>query len=155
MQARMKEHQLTADQIVALLNKAHVGHLGTVDEKGFPYVTPVHFVHLDDSIYFHGLAKGRKLSNLSVYPKVCFEVEGEHQYIQAETPCDTNTAYQSVIITGRAATVESLDQKIRVLDAIVAKYTPQHSGKGYPANMLRMTAVVEITIIEITGKYYA
>ena len=51
--------------------------------------------------------------------------------------------------------MESLDQKIRVLDAIVAKYTPQHSGKGYPANMLRMTAVVEITIIEITGKYYA
>ncbi|MFT4302574.1 MAG: pyridoxamine 5'-phosphate oxidase family protein [Desulfovibrio sp.] len=155
MQARMKEHQLTADQIVALLDKTHVGHLGTVDEKGFPYVTPVHFVHLDDSIYFHGLAKGRKLANLMAYPKVCFEIEGEYSYIQADTPCDTNTAYQSVIITGRAATVDSLDLKTRALEAIVAKYTPQHSGKNFPASMLQMTAVVEITIIEITGKYYA
>ena len=155
MQARMKEHQLTADQIVALLDKAPVGHLGTVDEKGFPYVTPVHFVHLDDSIYFHGLARGRKLANLAACPKVCFEVAGEHSYIQAETPCGTNTAYRSVIITGRAATVDALDLKTRVLDAIVAKYTPQHSGASFPANMLQMTAVVEITIIEITGKYYA
>ena len=101
MQARMKEHQLTADQIVALLDKAPVGHLGTVDEKGFPYVTPVHFVHLDGSIYFHGLARGRKLANLAADPKVCFEVAGEHSYIQADAPCDTNTAYRSVIITGR------------------------------------------------------
>ena len=41
------------------------------------------------------------------------------------------------------------------LDAVVAKHTPQHVGTAYPENMLKMTAVVEITIHEITGKYYA
>ena len=45
--------------------------------------------------------------------------------------------------------------KIAALDAVVAKHTPQHVGTAYPENMLKMTAVVEITIHEITGKYYA
>ena len=70
-------------------------------------------------------------------------------------PCDTNTAYESVIIIGHATVVEDPAVKTAALDAVVAKYTPQHAGAAYPANMLKMTAVVEITISEITGKYYA
>ena len=155
MQARMKEHQLTAPQIDALLGAAQVGHLATLGENGFPYVTPLHFVYMNGRVYFHGLAAGQKLKNLRADARVCFEVEGAHTFIQADTPCDTNTAYQSVVITGRAAVVEDAAAKTAALDAIVAKYTPQHSGAGYPANMLKMTAVVEITIHEITGKYYA
>lgn len=155
MQARMKEHPLTEEQINALLRAAHVGRLGTAGENGFPYVTPVHFVHMNGRVYFHGLAAGQKLKNLRADPRVCFEVEGPHAYIQAATPCDTNTAYQSVIITGKAAVVDDAAVKTSALNAIVAKYTPQHAGAAFPANMLKMTAVVEITIHEITGKYYA
>jgi len=155
MQARMKEHPLTAEQIDALLDAVQVGHLATLGEKGFPYVTPVHFVRMNGCVYFHGLAAGQKLKNLRADSRVCFEVEGPHQFIQADTPCDTNTAYESVIITGHAAVVEDPAVKTAALDAVVAKYTPQHAGAAYPANMLKMTAVVEITIHEITGKYYA
>ena len=155
MQARMKEHPLTAEQIDSLLDAVQVGHLATLGENGFPYVTPVHFVRMNGRVYFHGLAAGQKLKNLRADSKVCFEVEGPHQFIQADTPCDTNTAYESVIITGHAAVVEDPAVKIAALDAVVAKYTPQHAGAVYPANMLKMTAVVEITISEITGKYYA
>lgn len=155
MQARMKEHPLTEEQINALLHSVHVGHLGTVGENGFPYVTPVHFAHMNGRIYFHGLAAGRKLKNLRADSRVCFEVEGPHAYLHAATPCDTNTAYQSVIIMGKAVVVEDPAVKTAALDAIVAKYAPQHAGAAYPANMLKMTAVVEITISEITGKYYA
>ena len=155
MQARMKEHPLTTDQITALLDAAQVGHLATLGENGFPYVTPLHFVYMNGRVYFHGLAAGQKLKNLRADSRVCFEVEGAHQFIQADTPCDTNTAYESVIITGHAAVVEDPAVKTAALDAVVAKYTPQHAGAVSPANMLKMTAVVEITISEITGKYYA
>ena len=155
MQARMKEHPLTAEQMDCLLDAAQVGHLATLGENGFPYVTPVHFVRMNGRVYFHGLAAGQKLKNLRADARVCFEVEGPHQYIQASTPCDTNTAYESVIIMGHAVVVEDPAVKTAALDAVVAKYTPQHAGAAYPANMLKMTAVVEITISEITGKYYA
>ncbi|HZF61020.1 MAG TPA: pyridoxamine 5'-phosphate oxidase family protein [Desulfovibrio sp.] len=155
MQLRMKEHPLTTEQMDSLLDAVQVGHLATLGENGFPYVTPVHFVRMNGRIYFHGLAAGQKLKNLRADSRVCFEVEGPHSFIQADTPCDTNTAYQSVIITGNAAVVEDRDVKIAALDVVVAKHTPQHAGTAYPENMLKMTAVVEITIHEITGKYYA
>ena len=155
MQARMKEHPLNAEQINSLLDAVEVGHLATLGENGFPYVTPVHFVRMNGRVYFHGLAAGQKLINLRADSRVCFEVTGPHQFIQADTPCDTNTAYQSVIITGHAAVVEDPAVKTAALDAVVGKYTPQHAGAAYPPNMLKMTAVVEITISEITGKYYA
>lgn len=155
MQARMKQHPLTAEQIYSLLDAAQVGHLATLGENGFPYITPLHFVRMNGRVYFHGLAAGQKLKNLRADSRVCFEVEGPHRLIHADTPCDTNTAYQSVIITGHAAVVEDPAVKTAVLDAVVAKYTPQHAGVEYPQNMLKMTAVVEITMAEITGKYYA
>ena len=155
MQARMKEHPLTAEQMDSLLDSVEVGHLATLGENGFPYVTPVHFVRMNGRVYFHGLAAGQKLKNLHADSRVCFEVEGPHQYIQASTPCDTNTAYESVIIMGHAVVVEDPVVKTAALNAVVAKYTPQHAGAAFPANMLKMTAVVEITISEITGKYYA
>ena len=155
MQARMKEHPLTAEQMDSLLDSIEVGHLATLGENGCPYVTPVHFVRMNGRVYFHGLAAGQKLKNLRADSRVCFEVEGPHQYIQASTPCDTNTAYESVIIMGHAVVVEDPVVKTAALNAVVAKYTPQHAGAAYPANMLKMTAVVEITISEITGKYYA
>lgn len=155
MQARMKEHPLSTEQMDSLLDFVEVGHLATLGENGFPYVTPVHFVRMNGLVYFHGLAVGQKLKNLRADSRVCFEVEGPHQYIQADTPCDTNTAYESVVITGHAAVVEDPAVKTAALDAIVAKYTPQHAGAEYPPNMLKMTAVVEIAISEITGKFYA
>ena len=155
MQARMKEHPLTTEQIDSLLGSIQVGHLATLGENGFPYVTPVHFVFMNGHVYFHGLAAGQKLKNLRADSRVCFEVEGRHSFIQADVPCDTNTAYQSVIITGNAAVVNDRAVKIAALDAIVAKHTPQHTGAAYPENMLKMMAVVEIKIQEITGKYYS
>ena len=117
MQLRMKEHPLTAEQIDSLLDAVQVGHLATLGENGFPYVTPVHFVRMNGRIYFHGLAAGLKLKNLRADSRVCFEVEGQHSFIQADIPCDTNTAYQSVIITGNATVVEDRDVKIAALDA--------------------------------------
>jgi nitroimidazol reductase NimA-like FMN-containing flavoprotein (pyridoxamine 5'-phosphate oxidase superfamily) len=150
----MKEHQLTEEQRNLLLNSAHVGHLGTIGGDGFPYVTPVHFVLMGGSIYIHGLARGQKLKNINSNPKVCFEVESEHSYLHAEDPCDTNTAYRSVICFGRAALLEDRGKAIRVLDAIVEKYAPRHTGRSYPENMLKMTGVIEIKILESTGKYF-
>ncbi|MCC8197490.1 MAG: pyridoxamine 5'-phosphate oxidase family protein [Tannerellaceae bacterium] len=64
-----------------------------------------------------------------------------------------NTAYRSVIILGDAQLADKED-KIKALNGIVNKYTPHLSGILFPENMLKATAVIEITIREITGKYY-
>jgi nitroimidazol reductase NimA-like FMN-containing flavoprotein (pyridoxamine 5'-phosphate oxidase superfamily) len=103
----------------------------------------------------HGLIKGQKISNLIQNNKVGFEVDEMGAIIpDFENACDTNTAYKSVIILGSAQMVDDPALKITILNSIVAKYTPQLSHLSFPEKMMRATGIIEIQIIECTGKYY-
>lgn len=155
MQARMKKYPLTEIQIRHLLETEAVGRLATTGADGYPYVTPVHFVFLEGKIYVHGLAAGEKLQNITSRPKVGFEVEAMRSIIHVEEdPCDTNTEYKSVIVRGNATILADSHKKTAILNAVVAKYTPQHAGKTFQQKMLNMTGIIEITIQSCTGKFY-
>lgn len=154
MQARMKEHPLSEQKIQELLREELVGRLATAGKDGYPYITPVHYVHMDGRVYIHGLAAGEKLVNIKENPLVGFEVEKMGPLVHADEPCNTNTAYESVIIKGKASLVADAAEKTAVLDVFVVKYTPQHAGKPFPANMVKMTAVIAVTVDRCTGKYY-
>lgn len=154
MQSRMKEHPLAEKDIAELLATETVGRLSTLGQDGFPYTVPVHFIWLDGQVYIHGLAAGEKLRNIRANPHVCFEVDRMQGLIHAPEPCDTNTAYQSVIIRGTAREVDATPEKIAALNAIVNKYTPQHEDGAYPDRMLKMTAVIAIAGERCTGKFY-
>ncbi|CAK7042022.1 MAG: hypothetical protein DELT_02866 [Desulfovibrio sp.] len=155
MQARMKKYPLSESQVHNLLETETVGRLATFGEDGFPYVAPVHFVFVGGKIYIHGLATGEKLRNIAANKHVGFEIERMISLVHdAENPCDTNTEYESVIIRAFASIVEDPAMKTTILDAVVNKYTPQHKGKQFPQNMLKMTGVIELTLQSCTGKYY-
>ncbi len=155
MQVRMKEHQLSPEEINKILKTEQVGNLGTMSPKGFPYITPVHFVLIDNKIFVHGLNKGSKLNNIKMNSNVGFEIYKYNNLIHdQDLPCDTNTNYQSVIILGLAKLIDDEAIKIKVLDEVVNKYTPQHSGKSFPPAMIKATGIIEITPLSTTGKYY-
>lgn len=151
----MKEHPLSEEEISVLLLSQPVGNLGTISPDGFPYITPVHFVVIEAKIYIHGLCAGQKIDYLRANAKIGFEVFKMNGLIHdPELPCETNTDYQSVIILGTAKVISDDALKIKVLDEVVKKYTPQHAGKSYPPAMLKATGVIEITPTETTGKYF-
>lgn len=156
MQQRMKEHPLTKEKIDSFLDRAPVGRIATLNENGFPYVVPVHFVIHDEKIYFHGLHTGQKIKNLKRNAKVCFEVDEMLGVLfdEDETACGTNTDYNSVIVIGNAAFIIDVDLKRAVLEKIVDKYTPHYSGRALPEKMVATTGVVEISVLECTGKYF-
>ena len=156
MQNRMKTHQLTSEQIEALLKRSQVATLATLNDDGTPYCVPIHFVWLDGAVCFHGLPVGQKVGNLKARPDVCFntyEMKGL-LFDPEERPCDTNTAYESVVIRGKARMLENPEEKLRVLEAVIAKYTPQLVGRPIPKAMLNGTGVVRLEAEEITGKYW-
>jgi len=151
----MKEHPLSTEEISALLLSQPVGNLGTVTPEGFPYITPVHYVVIGDKIYIHGLCAGQKTDYIKANPKIGFEVFKMNGLIHdPELPCETNTDYQSIIILGTAKLINDDALKIKVLDEVVKKFTPQHTGKPYPPAMLKATGVIEITPSETTGKFF-
>ena len=154
MQSRMKQYPLDAVKIEELLTEEPVGRVASNGADGFPYVTPVHYVILNGKIYFHGLATGEKIQNIRASSLVCFQVDKMRSIIHDDTPCDTNTEYRSVIIRGTAEIVVDNEEKVEVLNAVVEKFTPQHTGKSFSENMLKMTAVVRISPVSCTGKYY-
>ena len=157
MQKAMKENQLSAEQIDALLQKEHVGHFATINEDGHPYVAPMHYVYMDGKIYMHGLEQGQKIDNFKRNPLVGFEIQhcGEMKISKtAKTACNVNTEYESVIITGKAKITEDFDEKKKALWAIVKKYVPQLEALPMPDARIHGTAVIEIAIESITGKYY-
>lgn len=156
MQHRMKTHPLTKDQIDNLLFQTQTGCLATLNTNGAPYVTPVHFLYLNNEIYIHGLPKGQKIDNIKVNSSVSMAVYemGCLLFDPDDKPCDTNTKYQSVIIVGTAVILEDMEHKKKILNGIVQKYTPHLTDKHLPENMLKGTAVIKIDILDITGKYY-
>ena len=155
MQGRMKQHQLSKVEIDNVLKSGQVGRIATHNENGYPYIVPVHYIIYDEKIYIHGLIKGQKISNLIRNNKVGFEVDEMGIIIPDNVnPCDTNTAFRSVIILGTAKMIDDRTIKEKILRAIVEKYTPQLSHLSFPEKMMKATGIIEIDPIEITGKYY-
>lgn len=156
MQQRMKTHQLTDKEIDSLLLNCMTGTLATVNSDGTPYIVPIHYVFQDNVIYIHGLPVGQKISNLKANPNICFNIyEMRGLLIDKDgKPCDTNTAYVSVVIQGKAQVVEDMTEKKAALSAVISKYTPHLTGKEIPLNMLKGTAVIKLSICQMTGKYY-
>lgn len=92
--------------------------------------------------------KANSSVSMAVYEMDCLLLDPDGK------PCDTNTKYQSVIIMGTAILLEDTEQKKKILHGIVEKYTPDLVSRPLPENMLKGTAVIKISIHEITGKYY-
>lgn len=156
MQNRMKTHQLTSEQIDKLLETEGVCSLATVGRDNKPYVTPMHFVYMGGSVYMHGLPKGQKIDNIIANPDVSMTVYRMDGYVYDDNgrPCNTNTKYESVILSGKAYILGDGEEKLNALNAIVTKFSPALSGAPISAARISGTAVIKIEITAITGKYY-
>lgn len=149
---RRKEKEITnkAD-IEAILKKAFVCHLGLADGDR-PYVVPMNYGYEDGHVYLHGATEGKKLDIIKKNDKVCFEMELFQQDVikPGDQPCDWGTAFQSVIGFGTAELLQTDEEKTRALNIIIKP----HDGRNFtfPEEMLKRTAVIDITVEEMTGK---
>ncbi len=156
MQHRMKTHMMTKEKIEDLLNRTTTCSIATLNADGTPYVTPMHHIFHNGYIYMHGLPKGTKIDNIKANPRVSITAyEMDSLLLDPKgNACDTNTKYQSVIISGMAAIITEVEYKREILMEIVKKYAPQLSDAVLPENMVAGTAVIKVQILDITGKYY-
>lgn len=147
---RRREKQITdTKQMEQILEQAQVCRLAMVD-KGHPYVVPLNFGYRDGSLYFHSAPEGRKIDVLRSSPMVCFEVDELVKLNKAAGACDWGVSFKSVIGTGTARLLDSPEEKKAGLDIIMAQYSDRTFD--YPDEMLAKTAVIQVTIHEMTGK---
>lgn len=148
----MAQELLTREEALDFLAQETIGHLGTLDASGYPYITPLNYVYHQGKIYFHCANEGRKLDNLAANNRVCFEVSRVDKKVFAPLPCKCSTRYTSALVFGTAGIVEDTARKMEILEALTETYA---AGRPFPpveaASAARCT-VVEITIDSLEGK---
>jgi len=150
---RRKEKEITAKVVQEeILRQAEVGRLGTA-VNGVPYVVPMNFCYVEDTIYLHSFRGGKKIKAIQSNPRVCFEVD-EGEIIKGETPCDYSWRFTSVIANGVATVVEDQDERLRGLRLISDKYSPGKGSMITPEIMEKNKHVwiIRIDIDEMAGK---
>jgi nitroimidazol reductase NimA-like FMN-containing flavoprotein (pyridoxamine 5'-phosphate oxidase superfamily) len=141
------------ETIIAMLEKSTVGRMATVNKKGIPAIKPVNFVYWDGKIYIHSSRKGEKVADIRRGSPVCFEVDDPIAYVEAQGPaCRASYYYRSIIAKGKASLVNHRDNKLKILKRIMEKYQPEGGYGEFGEEVVSKTAVIEITINEITGK---
>lgn len=147
---RLKEREITdKSQMEAILNNARVCRLAMVDQ-GEAYIVPLNFGYQDGVLYFHSATEGRKIEILKKNPNICFEVDELIRLKKASKPCDWGAEYKSVIGTGKACFIESMEEKRKALDIIMAHYSSRQFQ--YPEENMERTAVIRVDIAQMTGK---
>jgi len=140
---------------IALLLRASEGRLATCENEQ-PYITPVNFVYDDYSIFIHTGFKGRKLDNIKCNPNVCFEVSEPGKIIPAEKACKFSFNYVSVLVFGKAFTVDNAEEKLAAINLLMVKYASDATSfEDLTSRDVSGVNVVQIKISEITGKKYS
>jgi uncharacterized protein len=146
-------------EIRRILDSTNIGRLATVGQDGYPYITPVNFVRLEESIYFHCAPKGEKLDNLARDARVCFEVDVplaafDVGFDPTRPICQQHQLYHCVIVRGSAAVVEDEALKIEALNALVRKHEPGRDLPPVTPDMpgFKACRVIEIRPRSITAK---
>jgi nitroimidazol reductase NimA-like FMN-containing flavoprotein (pyridoxamine 5'-phosphate oxidase superfamily) len=141
------------ETILAFLEQAQVGRFATINYKGFPVIKPVNFLYWEGKIYIHSSAKGEKIEDIQRGSPVCFEVDEPIAYlIASKVACQANYYYRSIIVKGKASFVEDQDIKMKILERMMEKYQPEGGYGEIPTEILKKTAIIEISVEEITGK---
>jgi uncharacterized protein len=166
--------------LIEFLNAQPVGRIASIDERGYPQIIPMNFVHVESrtsstevfpngediphvdfgTIYMHSHPSGEKIENVKRNSKVGFEVDLPicflpSYYFHPTDASQADTLYISVVIKGNASIVIGLKEKILALNALMNKY--QKEG-GYQPVSTDMPTVREVTVIRVvpirmSGKY--
>ena len=139
--------------IAELLERSPVGRIATVNPKGFPVIKPVNFAYWNVKIYIHSSIKGEKIRDIRRGSPVCFEIDQPIAYAPANGPaCMAGYYYRSVIIKGKASLLRDEDKKLKILEKLMEKYQPEGGYGAMAPEIVKKTAVIEISIQEMTGK---
>ena len=143
---RLEEREITSrDEIDKFIMECSVVRLGMIS-RGEPYIVPLNFVYIDDTVYFHCALEGRKAEAMRAEPGVCLEFDAMYGVsVEKKT-----TYYKSVIAWGKAVFVSDIDMVKRVLEMICVEYLG--SSFVITEEMAKRTGIIAIRIDSVTGK---
>ncbi len=146
--------------IRAYLGQAPWGVLAFGGKSGPPHLNSNLFLYRGDPdrIYLHSARTGAMPSGLAEGEDVpaSFTAAGMGRLLPADTALEFSLEYHGVVATGRARTVDDVDEAQDILNGLLIKYAPHlEPGRDYRAIVaeeLRRTAVFRLDIEAWSGK---
>ncbi|MDD3877025.1 MAG: pyridoxamine 5'-phosphate oxidase family protein [Bacteroidales bacterium] len=135
-----------------ILHKCDSCFMGMVDENNKPYVVPFNFGFDGNHLYFHSGTVGKKMNILNKNNNVCvaFSTDQELFHRDDNVACSYGMKYRSVLAFGKIEFVTDYEQKVKILNVIMQKYTGKDFKYNAPA--VNNVAVYKLLIEDITVK---
>jgi uncharacterized protein len=140
------------EDIRSIIDKCEACYVGMVDLEGKPYVLPFNFGFDDGVIYLHSAAEGKKIDILKQNREVCVVFSTDHQLFHRHEPvaCSYGMKYRSVLAHGKVVFIEDYEEKEKVLNIIMRKYTGQDFSFNAPA--VNNVCVYKVEVTKFEGK---
>jgi hypothetical protein len=141
------------ETIYRILDEALICHVGIV-ENGEPFVIPINFARIDDTIVLHGAKTSRLLRHIQAGHPVCVEATIVDGLVLARSVFHHSVNYRSVVLFGTGCIVEDEAEKLAALEAITEHLVPGRWKEARLPNRKEMNAtlVVSIEIDEASAK---
>lgn len=153
---RRKDREITeTGEILAIIDQCKVCRLG-LSGKGQAYIVPLNFGYAfaDNALtlVFHSAPEGRKIDILRENNRACFEMDCDHELLEADTACGHGFAFSSVIGFGTIEFLESAEEKINALNILMKHQTGKDIQHSYSEAQLNAVCVYKMRVTEFTGK---
>ncbi|MBU0487478.1 MAG: pyridoxamine 5'-phosphate oxidase family protein [Bacteroidetes bacterium] len=141
-------------EINEIFNETLVCNVGTVDGE-WPYVLPFNFAWEEPYIYLHSAMKGKLHDVLALNNRVCltFSTANEVFYRNKEVACSWGMKYKSIVAFGRVEYIEAFEEKVRILNLVMKKYSGSDQF-NYNSPAINNVCAMRIKIERLTGKKY-
>lgn len=139
--------------VYGILDEAFICHVGFAVD-GQPFVIPTGFGRVGDQIYIHGSQISRMLRTLAGGIAVCVTVTLLDGLVLARSAFHHSMNYRSVVIFGRASSVDDRDTKLAALRAFSEHVIPGRwdETREPTEQELKATAVLSLPLEEASAK---
>lgn len=142
------------EQIENTIRECKECFVGMTDINGLPYVIPMNFGYKDDVVYLHSAPEGMAVESLNKNPQVCitFCTPTSITHQNEDVACSYRIKGSSVICRGKVEFIDDFDQKIEILDILMAQYSDRKFKYSDPA--IRNVKVWKVEVNEVTAKIF-
>ncbi|MEO8901200.1 MAG: pyridoxamine 5'-phosphate oxidase family protein [Polyangiaceae bacterium] len=142
-----------SEQINGILDEALVCHVGLVSGEQ-PFVIPTIHLRLGNELFIHGSAASRMLEHGGAGARLCVTVTLVDGVVLARSAFHHSMNYRSVVILAAARVVSEREEKLRVLSALVDRFSPGRSEhvRGPSESELKATLLLALPIAEASAK---
>jgi len=125
--------RMNESQFQMYLQETHIAHLVTIDQKGYPLITPIWYLYKNKEFYIMSMMDSHKIRNLISNPNVALSIANE------ERP------YKYIALQGDAELVEPFDPEW--VKAMCIHYEGLDEGMKFAEDCLKSDMViVKITV---------